>query len=59
LIKDVEWVLHWFNLGEEGFVNEVQKRSGELLKELSLKHGGKRRDRKLGIIKPPCLHSRV
>jgi len=55
----MEWVLHWFNLGEEGFVNEVQKRSGELLKELSLKHGGKRRDRKLGIIKPPCLHSRV
>jgi hypothetical protein len=34
-LKDMEWEPYWFKLGRDGFVNEVQKRSGELFKELS------------------------
>jgi uncharacterized protein (DUF169 family) len=34
-LKEMEWEPYWFKLGRDGFVNEVQKRSGELFKELS------------------------
>jgi uncharacterized protein (DUF169 family) len=34
-LKDMEWEPYWFKLGRDGFVNEVQKRSEELFKELS------------------------
>ena len=34
-LKDMEWEPYWFKLGRDGFVNEVQKRSGELFRELS------------------------
>ncbi len=34
-LKDMEWEPYWFNLGRDGFVSEVQKRSGELFQQLS------------------------
>jgi hypothetical protein len=34
-LKEMEWEPYWFKLGRDGFVNEVQKRSGQLLQELS------------------------
>jgi uncharacterized protein (DUF169 family) len=33
-LQDMEWEPYWFNLGREGFIQEVQKRSGELAQEL-------------------------
>jgi uncharacterized protein (DUF169 family) len=36
-LKEMEWEPYWFRLGRDGFVDEVQKRSGDLIKELSLK----------------------
>jgi uncharacterized protein (DUF169 family) len=34
-LREMEWEPYWFKLGRDGFVNEVQKRSEELFKELS------------------------
>ena len=34
-LKEMEWEPYWFKLGRDEFINEVQKRSGELLHELS------------------------
>ena len=34
-LKEMDWEPYWFKLGREGFVNEVQKRSGELARKLS------------------------
>lgn len=34
-LREMEWEPYWFKLGREEFVNEVQKRSGEMFKELS------------------------
>ena len=33
-LKDMEWEPYWFNLGRDGFINEVKKRSEGLAKEL-------------------------
>jgi len=35
-LNDMEWEPYWFNLGREGFVEEVQKRERELTKRLSM-----------------------
>ena len=40
-LKDMEWEPYCFKLGREGFVKEVQQRSEEWLKELSLNIEGK------------------
>ena len=32
-LKEMEWEPYWFKLGREGFVKEVQKRSGELFQK--------------------------
>jgi len=34
-LKDMEWEPYWFKLGRDGFVKEVQKRSGELFQKFS------------------------
>jgi uncharacterized protein (DUF169 family) len=34
-LKVMDWEPYWFKLGREGFINEVQKRSGELAQKLS------------------------
>jgi len=33
-LKDMEWHPYWFDLGREGFIQEVKKRSGELGRQL-------------------------
>jgi uncharacterized protein (DUF169 family) len=33
-LKEMEWEPYWFKLGREGFIKEVEKRSGELAKKL-------------------------
>jgi uncharacterized protein (DUF169 family) len=33
-LKEMEWHPYWFDLGREGFINEVKKRSSELREEL-------------------------
>jgi hypothetical protein len=33
-LKDMEWEPYWFNLGRDGFIKEVKKRSEALAKEL-------------------------
>jgi uncharacterized protein (DUF169 family) len=33
-LKEMEWHPYWFDLGREGFIEEVKKRSTELVKEL-------------------------
>jgi uncharacterized protein (DUF169 family) len=35
-LEDMDWEPYWFNLGRDGFVNEVEKRSRELAKEMGL-----------------------
>ncbi len=35
-LNDMEWEPYWFNLGRDGFVEEVQKREKELTKRLAL-----------------------
>ena len=34
-LNEMEWEPYWFNLGRDGFVSEVRKRSGELFQKLS------------------------
>jgi uncharacterized protein (DUF169 family) len=35
-LNNMEWEPYWFNLGREGFIEEVQKREKELTKQLSM-----------------------
>ncbi len=37
-LNDMEWEPYWFNLGREGFIEEVQKREKELTKRLSTEY---------------------
>ena len=39
-LKEMEWEPYWFKLGREGFIKEVQKRSGELGQKLSQNYAG-------------------
>jgi len=39
-LKEMEWEPYWFKLGREGFIKEVQKRSGELGQKLSQSYSG-------------------
>jgi uncharacterized protein (DUF169 family) len=36
-LQDMEWEPYWFNLGRDGFVNEVKRRGDELSKKFSMK----------------------
>ena len=36
-LQDMEWEPYWFNLGRDGFINEVKRRNDELSKEFSMK----------------------
>lgn len=40
-LKEMDWEPYWFNLGREGFIKEVGKRSGELTKKLTGAKRGK------------------
>jgi uncharacterized protein (DUF169 family) len=35
-LNDMEWEPYWFNLGRDGFIQEVQKREKELMRQLSI-----------------------
>jgi uncharacterized protein (DUF169 family) len=37
-LNDMEWEPYWFNLGREGFIEEVQKRDKELYRQLGIEH---------------------
>jgi uncharacterized protein (DUF169 family) len=37
-LNDMEWEPYWFNLGRDGFIEEVQKREKELIEGLSLEY---------------------
>jgi len=36
-LQDMEWEPYWFNLGRDGFINEVKRRGDELSEKLSMK----------------------
>lgn len=37
-LNDMEWEPYWFNLGREGFIEEVQRRDKELYAQLNIEH---------------------